>query len=190
MVVNVIVILLLFALRLISEIIVRNTVIIVKNQMNKPNSLPSQQIICPHPIKWISKDGTMVYCDICEQEFTMPKPKPTPQQIEQGLERFKELFSEIAVKKSGEEYYALILPKDIHEHDEYGLPDIEAFLKQELEACAESARKEAVEEMITIIENQFVKQRETDELFSGLFIRTENWEELKDALSQPKGEDK
>lgn len=54
--------------------------------------------------------------------------------VENGevIEAFREKFNELVVKESSGEYYAMILPKDIHEDDEYSLIDIEAFITNAL----------------------------------------------------------
>ena len=54
--------------------------------------------------------------------------------VENGevIEAFREKFNELVVKESSGEYYAIILPKDIHEDDEYSLIDVEAFITNAL----------------------------------------------------------
>lgn len=32
-----------------------------------------RNIICPHPIKWISWDRTRSYCEICKDQFQLPE---------------------------------------------------------------------------------------------------------------------
>lgn len=114
----------------------------------KPNSLPSQQIICPHPIKWVSKDGTMVYCEECKQEFAMPKQKTIPsQQIEKRLMLY--LWGKRITRDSKKDAKMLmpfliqeleaVYKKSVTKNDKYWVELIDSYKEE-----AKNARKEAV----------------------------------------------
>ncbi len=60
---------------------------------------------------------------------------------EKIIKQFREKFNLLTVKydENNKEYYALILPLDIHRDDEYGLGDIEAFLRSTITSIQREA---------------------------------------------------
>lgn len=81
---------------------------------------------------------------------------PTPdskQEMKTWQERFRDRFNELAVFVDGKkEYYAVILPKDRHNKDEYALGAVEKFIEAEIALAHSSGVEEERNRIASLID--------------------------------------